>query len=133
MAIPVRTRWHRGAGTMPLLALALAVCGDPSGQGSGCQSTGADITIIAQSNNAFDKPSLTIGQGQKVCWQLSGSTTHTVTADPATPADSNWVAFDRTLNANTVALYTFSTVGNYPYHCVFHATSSNMRGTISVR
>lgn len=133
MSIPVRARSRRIALALPFVVLLITVCGEPSGQGNGCQSTGADVIILAQgSNNTFDKPSLTIGRGQKVCWQISGSVAHTVTADPATPTDSNWIAVDRTLNANTVVLYTFSRAGVYPYHCVFHAVSSNMRGTINV-
>lgn len=132
MSTPVRAGWSRFALAVPIVVLTVAVCGEPSGQGNGCQSTGADIIIVAQgSNNTFDKPSLTIGRGQKVCWQISGSTAHTVTADPATPADSNWTV-NGTLNASTVVLYTFSRAGVYPYHCVFHAVSSNMRGTINV-
>jgi len=128
----VRTRLPRFAVAMPFVVLAITVCGEPSGQGNSCQSTGADVTIIAQSNNTYDKPNLTITRGQKVCWQISGATTHTVTADPATPVDSNWIVVNATINANTVALYTFSRAGDYPYHCFFHAASSNMRGTIHV-
>jgi plastocyanin len=123
----------RFALAMPFVVIAVTVCGEPSGQGNGCQSTGADVIIIAQgSNNAFDKPSLTIGRGQTVCWQISGAAAHTVTADPATPADSNWIVVNGTLNASTVVRYTFSRAGVYPYHCAIHVASSNMRGTITV-
>lgn len=131
MTIPVRAGWSRFVVALPIVVLTVAVCGEPSGQGNGCLSAGADVIIHAQSNNTYDKPNLTITRGQKVCWQISGSTSHTVTADPATPVDSNWI-INATINANTAASYTFSRAGVYPYHCVFHAVSSNMRGTINV-
>ena len=110
--------------------LVVVACSDPSGQGNGCQSTGADVIINAQDNLSFDKLNLTITRGQKVCWQNAGSVTHNVTSDPAVPADSNW-ALDAQLSTITVVLYTFGRAGDYPYHCFFHA-GSNMRGTIHV-
>jgi plastocyanin len=126
----VRTRLPRFALAVPFVVLAVTVCGEPSGQGNGCQSTAADITIIAQDNLTYDKPNLTITRGQKVCWQIGGSVIHTVTADGATPADSNW-NLNAQISANTVTSYTFSRAGVYPYHCFFHV-GSNMRGTINV-
>ena len=105
-------------------------CSDPGGQGNGCQSTGADVTINAQNNLTFDKPTLTVTLGQRVCWQNFGSVTHTVTSDPASPADSTW-NLDATLTPNTVVIHTFTKSGDYPYHCFFHV-GSNMRGTIHV-
>lgn len=107
-------------------------CGNPSGQGNGCQSTGADIVISTKDNPpAYDKPSLTITRGQTVCWQNPGSVAHTVTATSASPADTAWTAsaFDRTLNPNAVVIHTFGTSGQYLYHCSFHA---GMTGTINV-
>lgn len=111
------------------LLLVLIACSNPTGQGNGCQSTGADVIINAQDNLTFDKPNLTITRGQKVCWQNSGSVTHNVTSDAAFPVDSNWV-LDAQLTNNTVVAYAFSRAGDYPYHCFFH--SATMRGTIHV-
>lgn len=81
-------------------------CGNPSGQGNGCASTGANVIINAQDNLTFDKPSLTITRGQRVCWQNPGSVTHTVTATSALPADSAWTSttFDQTLRPDGVAI-----------------------------
>lgn len=106
-------------------------CGNPSGQGNGCASTGANVIINAQDNLTFDKPSLTITRGQRVCWQNPGSVTHTVTATSALPADSAWTSttFDQTLRPDGVAIHTFSTAGQYLYRCAFHA---GMTGTINV-
>lgn len=120
-------------------ALALAVAfvvgqackGTPSGQGSGCGSTGADVTINAQDNLTYDKPSLQVTMGDRVCWQNIGSVQHTVTADPASPLDSTW-NIDGQLSPNLVVLRTFGKVGDYPYHCFYHA-GQNMRGVIRVR
>ena len=111
-----------------LAAVGWGCSGDPAGQGNGCQSTGADVTINAQDNLTFDKPSVTISQTERVCWQNFGSITHTVTADPF-PPDSTW-NINATLNTNTVVIQSFGTIGDYPYHCVFHA---GMQGVIHVR
>lgn|SRR5574338_1454196 len=106
-------------------------CGNPAGQGNGCQSTGAQVTINAQDNLTFDKPTLTITRGQRVCWQNPGSVTHTVTATSASPPDTTWTAaeFDETLRPDGVAIHTFSQAGQYLYHCAIHA---GMTGTINV-
>ena len=106
-------------------------CGDPSGQGNGCASTGADVIINAQDNLTFDKPSLTITRGQRVCWQNPGSTAHTVTATSASPADPSWTdsTFDATLNPGGVAIHTFSTAGLYQYRCRLH---TGMTGSVNV-
>lgn len=107
-------------------------CGNPSGQGSGCQSTGSDVIVSTKDNPpAYDKPNLTITRGQQVCWQNPGSVTHSVTATSASPPDTNWTstAFDQTLRPDGVAIHTFSSAGQYLYHCAFHP---GMTGTINV-
>jgi plastocyanin len=105
-------------------------CKDSTGQGNGCESTGATITINAQDNLTFDQPNITITKGEKVCWQNFGTLTHTVTADPNV-SDSSWT-LDATLAPKLVVLQTFSLVGDYSYHCTYHV-ASNMRGVIHVR
>jgi len=132
MAHPGRQRQIRTAAALSLAAMATlgwGCSGDPAGQGNGCQSTGANVTINAQDNGTFDKPSVPISTTQRVCWQNFGTVTHTVTADPASPPDTSWT-INSTLTSNTVVLRSFGRVGDYPYHCVFHA---NMRGLIQVR
>lgn len=121
--------------TVLTLAGVLAIgwsCGNPSGQGSGCQSTGANVIITAQDNLTFDRPSVNLAAGgQRVCWQNRGQISHTVTATSAFPADSSWTptVFDNTLNPGGVVIFTFSRTGTYTYHCAFHA---GMTGTINV-
>ncbi len=113
-----------------LVVLGVACSGDPAGQGNGCQSTGSDVTINARDNQSFDIPSVTISPTETVCWQNFGTITHTVTSDPASPADSTW-NLDATLSTNTVVTKSsFTLGGNYPYHCTFHA---GMQGVIFVR
>ena len=107
-------------------------CGNPSGQGNGCASTGAKVTINAQDNQTFDKPAVTVTKGDRVCWQNFGTKAHTVTATSASPADTNWTtaAFDRQLNPDQVVIANFGNVGNYFYHCVLHP---GMTGEVDVR
>jgi plastocyanin len=132
MSHPDRQRQIGTAAALSLAALAAvgwACSGNPSGQGNGCQSTGADVTINAQDNLTFDKPSVTISGSERVCWQNFGAITHTVTADLSLPPDTTW-NINATLTSNTVVLRSFGTLGDYPYHCAFHA---GMRGVIQVR
>jgi plastocyanin len=116
---------------IPMLFVALWACNNPSGQGNGCASTGADVTINAQDNQTFDKPSLTITRGQKVCWQNLGGLTHTVTATSSIPLDSSWTptAFDHTLSPDLLVIHTFSKAGQFSYRCMIHA---GMTGVINV-
>ncbi len=128
---------QRPIGTAAVLSLAammtlgLACSGDPAGQGNGCQSTGAAVTINARDNQTFDPSSATISPAETVCWQNFGAVTHTVTSDPSLPAppDSTW-NLNATLNSNTVVSKSFSAVGDYPYHCTLHP---GMQGVIFVR
>lgn len=111
---------------------ALVACGNPSGEGNGCQGTGAGQVIDAQDSKTFSPPTLTINKGTSVCWQNKGSLAHTVTATSASPFDSSWVAdsVDAQLNPGALFTKTFGNVGNYFYHCSFHA---GMTGEIDVR
>jgi len=111
------------------IAFGIACSGSPSGNGNGCESTGAGVTINAQNNQTFDKPSVTIAPGQSVCWQNFGTLSHTVTAN-ANAQDTTW-KLDGQLNPDLIVLYTFGKSGvNYTYHCRIH---SGMTGTIAVR
>jgi plastocyanin len=111
------------------IAIAWA-CSNPTGQGNGCDSTGANIIINAQDDLTFDRPNVTVTKGEKVCWQNFGSITHSVTADPNI-SDSTWT-LDGTLAPNLIVLRTFATVGDYSYHCRYHL-ANNMRGVVHVR
>ena len=114
-----------------VVALGLA-CGNPAGEGNGCQGTGAGHVIDAQNAKVFSPTPLTINKGTSVCWQNNGSIAHTVTATSASPFDSSWVAESVDVQLNPGALYTrtFGNVGNFFYHCAIHA---GMTGEIDVR
>jgi plastocyanin len=101
------------------LVVGLACKSTPSGNGSGCKSTGANVTIDI-TNSGFANPNVTISPGQKVCWENVGTLTHSITADP-TLADTSW-HLDATIGTDQAVLYPFSiSPVNYAYHCRFHA------------
>jgi plastocyanin len=114
-------------------ALVTVSCGNPSGQGNGCQGTGASVVITAQDNRTFNPSKVTISSGQSVCWQNLGSIAHTVTAVSATPLDSSWNVDSVNAQLNPASLYlkSFSkTNANYFYKCSIHI---GMTGEIDVR
>jgi len=121
LAIPV------AAGFVALLA-----CGNPNGEGNGCQGTGAAHVVDAQDSKTFSPSPLTITKGTAVCWQNTGSIAHTVTATSASPFDSSWVAESVDVQLNPGALYTktFGKLGNYSYKCSIHI---GMIGEVDVR
>lgn len=119
-----------GISALSVVLVLLACSGDPGGQGNGCQSTGADQTINGQDNLSFDRPSVTISAGERVCWQNFGTVQHTVTAE-FNATDTTW-NIDGQLNPNLVVLKTFTTIGDYSYHCTFHQ-ANGMIGVIHVR
>lgn len=111
---------------------ALLACGNPTGQGNGCQGTGAAHVVDAQDTKTFSPTPLTISKGTSVCWQNNGSFAHTVTATSASPLDASWVAESVDVQLNPGSLYTrsFGNVGNYFYKCSIHI---GMTGEIDVR
>jgi plastocyanin len=84
----------------------------------------ANATVDATPNQAFDPAQVDITAGGTVTWRF-GTLTHNVTfsgAAAGTPAN-----IDNTTSANKAA--TFTTAGNFPYHCTLHA---GMNGTVVV-
>ena len=99
------------------------------GNGNGCESTGANVTVNALDNQTFDKTNFTISAGSRVCWQNFGTLSHTVTAN-ANAQDTTW-KLDAQLNPDLIVLYSFGKQGvNYTYYCKIHP---GMTGTIQVR
>ena len=118
------------------VAIAFGVaCKDNLGQGNGCDSTVPDYVIKAQDNLTYDLPSLTVGLQKRVCWENSGSTTHSVTALVTVmngmKLDTLWIV-DGTLEPRLIIVASFNTTGDYPYHCRYHE-GQGMIGTIHVR
>ena len=98
-------------------------CGDSTSPSQTCGASGAAANITATSSNSFSPAAATIAAGQSVCWQTSGSSDHTVTADTGN-------LFDDDLDSGTTFVHTFPTAGVFPYHCRIH---SGMVGTITVQ
>ena len=115
--------------------LAVVACGSSTDYGSGGNlppTPTADVLIVAGAFNkgaqAFDPNPFTVslggGASVAVTWGNADATTHTVTADGASPLfNSGNVAKGKTYQ------FTFTAAGSYAYHCSIHPT---MVGTIQV-
>lgn len=99
-----------------LLLLALCIC---------VSSRAANVGVLA-SGFSFSPPTVTINAGDTVTWTSTGS--HDVQNDAGSavpfqsPPPGTWTTFS----------FTFTTAGNYPYHCNPHA-ALGMRGTVIVK
>ncbi len=94
------------------LALTAVACSSSTSSSSTnlCANSGAAITVDV-TEYAFTPSSVTVIDGQSVCWANTGSMTHTVVEDVA----GRFV-------------HTFTGSENYGYHCGIHST---MTGTIT--
>ena len=118
-------------------ALVLAACGSSSGGGggdSGCtpkggstSGTGSQVVKINPDPSTvgrFDPSALTVTKGQTVEWDwVDNSAQHSVTSDDNTTFDSCLQS------AGAKFVVTFSTAGDFKYHCTIHA---GMTGDIKV-
>ena len=110
---------------LALTSLAVLACSSSTDSNTPPNS---DVVIVsgAQSKgaSAYDPNPFTISLASQttVKWGNGDGTTHTVTADGG-GFDSN------NLSAGDSFSHTFTTPGNYPYHCKIHPT---MTGTIVV-
>ena len=85
-----------------------------------CANSGAVVTVNI-TEYAFTPSSITVVDGQSVCWANTGSMTHTVVEDAAGRFGGN-------LPPGQTLVHTFTGSANYSYHCGFHST---MTGTIT--
>jgi len=110
-------------------------CKDNLGNGNGCDSTVPDYVIKAQDNLTYDLPTLTVGLQKRICWENSGSATHSVTAlvtvTNGMKLDTLW-SVDGQLSPEVIVVASFNTTGDYPYHCRYHG-GQGMTGVIQVR
>jgi plastocyanin len=91
-------------------------------------TTQAANVIIKVGDNFYDPIQVTIKAGDVVTWQYQGgSATHPTASD-----NTAWSTF--LINtANPTQSITFSTPGNFPYHCTFHGgPGTGMFGSIKV-
>ena len=128
-----------------LCALGLAGCGGSSSiNGSNPTGAGGGVPVaVTMADYYFAPAPLTIKAGTTVKWANTGTTSHTVTSDAGvSPAfDSGSLpAPGTTMDPYGGTVHTsggsysatFSTPGTYAYHCTFHGTTNNMKGTITV-
>jgi plastocyanin len=111
--------------TIAAVAVAAMACNDyttASTTANACAGSGAAATVNATDGLSFSPAGVTIAHGQAVCWQNTGSVTHTVTSNDGTSFDSN-------LPGGQTFVHTFSTPGSFAYRCTIHA---GMTGTITV-
>ena len=89
-----------------------------------CQGVAARVTIVG--GVSFSPASVTIHQGEPVCWTWEGSAPHTVTADDGSfnsGGPNDFGTFQR----------TFATPGTFGYYCQVHGSSTGgMRGSVTV-
>ena len=109
-------------GLAALGALACSSDKNPTAPAAPCSLSGAAATVTATDNFAFTPPTVTIIVGHSVCWQNTGTQTHTVT---------DYVAsrFNGSLPGGQSFMYTFGFGGSFTYRCSQH---SNMTGTVVV-
>ena len=126
-----------------LFALGTA-CGGSSGPTSGNSNnpppSGASVETVSMMDFAFSPATKTIKVGTVVKWVNDGKTAHTATSDGGAFDSGTLAASGTTMDAygGTTTTpggsfsMTFSTPGTYAYHCTFHGTLNNMKGTITV-
>jgi plastocyanin len=90
---------------------------------AGCKKEDVGQNEVLINNSKFSPTTLTVSVGTTVTWTNKESMTHTVTSD-------NNIFSSGNMGKGDTFTYTFSTVGTFPYHCIFH---SGMTGTVVVQ
>jgi plastocyanin len=98
-------------------------CSDDDDKGNGNNNPGTlnPNEVIIQ-GTSFSPAVFTVSAGTTVTWRNLDGMTHTVTSDTGIFDSGN-------IGINRVYSYTFTTPGEYPYHCTLHP---GMSGTINV-
>ncbi len=96
--------------------------GGGSSGGTFPEGTSPQTYNVEIRNYLFFPSTLTIQVGDTVIWTNAASV-HTVTSDSGNELDSE------TLSSGETYSHTFTTIGNFDYHCTLHPT---MKGTINV-
>jgi len=95
-----------------------------STQNNSNQNSGPTEHSVNIQNFAFIPSDITIKVGDTVTWNNIDSTPHTVTSDSGTELNSQTIMIGNSYS------HTFSTAGNYSYHCSIHKT---MKGEVIVQ
>src|SRR2546430_16571448 len=102
-----------------LLALTAVACsGDSTGSSTTdlCANSGAAITVDV-TEYAFTPSSVTVIDGQSVCWANTGSMTHTVVEDVAGRLGGNFPP-------RPTLVHTFTGSGKYSQHTCLPSTTT---------
>ncbi len=97
---------------------------EPSGGQAQLKARQANANEVGLYDNRFDPPTLTVPAGTTVRWTNHGQHKHTVTSD-----EGDWGS--EGLAPGGAYSYTFTSPGEYPYHCEVHP--GQMRGTVVVK
>lgn len=93
------------------MSMSMSTTTNSSGQTTTTRQSSATVTI---QNFAFSPQGLSVPVGTTVTWTNQDNTAHTVTADSSSGPMSSM------LQPGESFTFTFSTVGNFPYHCSIH-------------
>lgn len=95
-----------------VLILGFAGCSKDNTDQTNTPVTPTANEIVIQGMN-YNPSSLTVAVGTKVTWRNMDSVSHTVTSDSNLFDSGN-------MGNNSTYSYTFTTAGNYSYHCRIH-------------
>ena len=101
-------------------------CKDDSNNGYSSNTGNGGGTLpnsVSMLNIAFSPASITVPVNTTLTWRNNDAVTHTSTSD-----NGVWNTGD--IAPGTSKSFTFTTVGTFPYHCVYHG---GMVGTVIVQ
>jgi plastocyanin len=100
-----------------------ASAADAVGTCSTTTTNTADCTVEANVAFAFNPQNITVASGVTVTWDNTAFFSHTTTSDPK--AVQSW---NDSLTGGGSAGVTFTTLGDDPYYCTIHGSSSTSPG-----
>ena len=129
---------HRMSAIACLSLLVFAIATGASGaEGEPCEKCGLGVAVTraAAANRAvsnvsevdfqYNMSSITINAGDTVTWTNNGNAVHTSTSDTG-------VWDSGSMSPGAKFSQVFNSAGSFPYHCTFHGTTFNMKGTVTV-
>ena len=84
------------------------------------ENTPAGDNPVTISNFAFSPNIITVHVGDTVTWKNNDGATHTVTSD----SNSTEVFNSGNMNQGATFTFTFTSAGDYGYHCTIHSSMS---------
>jgi plastocyanin len=120
---------------------ATAASPDPSGSPAATPAatpTAEASCTVAIVDDAFEEKTIKVAPGTTVIWtneSTDPSSEHTVTADDGSfDSGSDFEEPEKFLTPGESYMFTFETVGEFPYHCAIHGGpgGAGMSGTVIV-